>query len=228
MLTYWHMCFRLHATCVPLSYVPAHMRMQALSHAHARPATAAGHNAPACRASQCHHSPSHAHVTHAHTPVPAGQPNLPHAHRRITTSLRQASPHSLTQLPAPSSRRATISLQFVPVFMGSAFKNRGVQLLLDGVTHYLPSPFEVRNTALDVNKSEDRIDLPCSPSGPFVALAFKLEEGRFGQLTYMRVYSGEEPNSSKNEQNGYPSQLNGMRRQFSGQLDNGTAQGHGL
>mmetsp|Transcript_8784 Transcript_8784/g.18768 ORF Transcript_8784/g.18768 Transcript_8784/m.18768 type:complete len:784 (-) Transcript_8784:787-3138(-) len=87
-------------------------------------------------------------------------------------------------------RRATIGLKFQPVFMGSAFKNRGVQLLLDGVNRYLPSPCEVVNTALDVSKGEAPFALPCSPSGPFVGLAFKLEEGRFGQLTYMRVYSG--------------------------------------
>jgi elongation factor G len=87
-------------------------------------------------------------------------------------------------------RRATIDLKLVPVFMGSAFKNRGVQLLLDGVSDYLPSPVEVTNTALDLERDEARVDLPCSRSGPLVALAFKLEEGRFGQLTYTRIYSG--------------------------------------
>ena len=87
-------------------------------------------------------------------------------------------------------RRATLALKFVPVFMGSAFKNKGVQLLLDGVTDYLPTPLDITNTALDLDKDEERITLPCSPSGPLVALAFKLEEGRFGQLTYTRIYSG--------------------------------------
>lgn len=87
-------------------------------------------------------------------------------------------------------RRGTLNLGFVPVFMGSAFKNRGVQLLLDGVSNYLPCPLDVSNTALELDKEEERVVLPCSRSGPLVALAFKLEEGRFGQLTYMRIYSG--------------------------------------
>ena len=87
-------------------------------------------------------------------------------------------------------RRATVGLKFVPVFMGSAFKNKGVQLLLDGVTDYLPNPLEVVNTALDLDKDEARVKLACARSGPLVALAFKLEEGRFGQLTYLRIYSG--------------------------------------
>jgi len=88
-------------------------------------------------------------------------------------------------------RRAVIGQKFQPVFMGSAFKNKGVQLLLDGVRDYLPAPTEVANTALDTKAgAEEPFTLPCSPSGPFVGLAFKLEEGRYGQLTYLRVYSG--------------------------------------
>lgn len=58
------------------------------------------------------------------------------------------------------------------------------------MTDYLPCPTDVLNTALDVNKDEKQLELPCSTKGPMVALAFKLEEGRFGQLTYMRLYSG--------------------------------------
>ncbi|CAL9059371.1 elongation factor G, mitochondrial-like [Musa acuminata AAA Group] len=87
-------------------------------------------------------------------------------------------------------RRATVTRKFVPVYMGSAFKNKGVQPLLDGVLNYLPCPTEVENYALDQNKSEEKILLPGTPSGPLVALAFKLEEGRFGQLTYLRIYEG--------------------------------------
>jgi elongation factor G len=87
-------------------------------------------------------------------------------------------------------RKQTIARTFVPVFMGSAFKNKGVQLLLNGVNSYLPSPAEVRNIALDVSKEEAEVALKCSPSEPLVALAFKLEESRFGQLTYLRVYQG--------------------------------------
>ncbi|KAJ6415378.1 hypothetical protein OIU84_004218 [Salix udensis] len=87
-------------------------------------------------------------------------------------------------------RRATVAKKFVPVFMGSAFKNKGVQPLLDGVLSYLPSPTEVVNYALDQTKDEEKVVLSGTPDGPLVALAFKLEEGRFGQLTYLRMYEG--------------------------------------
>ncbi|XP_024032543.1 elongation factor G-2, mitochondrial [Morus notabilis] len=87
-------------------------------------------------------------------------------------------------------RRATVARKFVPVFMGSAFKNKGVQPLLDGVLSYLPCPIEVSNYALNQSKNEEKVTLAGSPDGPLVALAFKLEEGRFGQLTYLRIYEG--------------------------------------
>ncbi|KAF7150583.1 hypothetical protein RHSIM_Rhsim02G0217200 [Rhododendron simsii] len=87
-------------------------------------------------------------------------------------------------------RRATIARKFIPVFMGSAFKNKGVQPLLDGVLSYLPCPTEVSNYALDQNNNEEKVMLSGTPAGPLVALAFKLEEGRFGQLTYLRIYEG--------------------------------------
>lgn len=89
-----------------------------------------------------------------------------------------------------SIRRATLSLDFTPVMMGSAFKNKGVQLLLDGVVDYLPAPNDVENKALDVANDEKELVLPCDASSNTVALAFKLEDGKFGQLTYMRLYSG--------------------------------------
>jgi len=88
-------------------------------------------------------------------------------------------------------RRATIANDFAPLFMGSAYKNRGVQLLLDGVVDYLPSPSEVKNVALDLNKAEEPVVLSNNTKAPLVALAFKLEEGKFGQLTYLRVYQGQ-------------------------------------
>lgn len=78
---------------------------------------------------------------------------------------------------------------FLPVMMGSAYKNIGVQLLLDGVAAYLPSPSEVENSCIDIVSNKSFPILPAS-SEPFVGLAFKLEEGRFGQLTYVRVYQG--------------------------------------
>jgi elongation factor G len=87
-------------------------------------------------------------------------------------------------------RRATIALKATPVLMGSAYKNKGVQLLLDAVTYFLPNPTEVQNIALDQNDGEKRITLSSDPDKPFVGLAFKLEDGRYGQLTYMRIYQG--------------------------------------
>ncbi|MFM8438653.1 MAG: EF-Tu/IF-2/RF-3 family GTPase, partial [Candidatus Kapaibacterium sp.] len=69
-------------------------------------------------------------------------------------------------------------------------KNKGVQLLLDGVCAFLPDPSQVNNVALDRDKNEEKVELESNPSKPFVGLAFKLEDGRFGQLTYMRIYQG--------------------------------------
>ena len=87
-------------------------------------------------------------------------------------------------------RRQTVACKFVPVFMGSAFKNKGVQPLLDGVLDYLPEPFEKQNFALDRTKNEEPVEVTCKKDDPLLALAFKLEETPFGQLTYMRVYQG--------------------------------------
>jgi elongation factor G len=87
-------------------------------------------------------------------------------------------------------RKGTILRQLTPVFMGSAYKNLGVQLLLDGVTKYLPSPPEVENIALDLDHESAPVTLSPDPAMPFVALAFKLEVTPYGQLTYLRVYQG--------------------------------------
>jgi elongation factor G len=87
-------------------------------------------------------------------------------------------------------RRATISLKMTPVFIGSAYKNKGVQLMLDGIIQYLPNPKDVQNIALDQNNGEAKVILETDPKKPFVGLAFKLEDGKYGQLTYMRVYQG--------------------------------------
>jgi len=88
-------------------------------------------------------------------------------------------------------RRATIANKLVPVFCGSAYKNKGVQLLLDGVAKYLPSPSEVPNKAFDLSQGDNvEVEVKADPTLPFVGLAFKLEEGRYGQLTYIRVYQG--------------------------------------
>jgi len=87
-------------------------------------------------------------------------------------------------------RKATLSLKATPVFCGSALKNKGVQVLLDGVVNYLPNPAEVLNEAHDQRNHEEKVKLESDAAKPFVGLAFKLEDGRFGQLTYVRVYQG--------------------------------------
>ena len=87
-------------------------------------------------------------------------------------------------------RRGTLAQSLTPVFIGSAYKNKGVQPLLDAVTRYLPSPLDVENTAVDLSNDEAPITLAADPNKPLVALAFKLEDGRYGQLTYLRVYQG--------------------------------------
>jgi len=87
-------------------------------------------------------------------------------------------------------RVGTISLELVPVFMGSAYKNKGVQAMLDAVLAYLPTPRDVENRALDLANDEKEIVLTSNTKDPLIALAFKLEDGRYGQLTYVRIYQG--------------------------------------
>ena len=87
-------------------------------------------------------------------------------------------------------RKGVLSLQLCPVFCGSAFKNKNIQPLLDAVTYYLPNPGEKEEQALDLDKNEEKIPLSVDPEKPLIAIAFKLEDGRFGQLTYMRIYQG--------------------------------------
>jgi elongation factor G len=87
-------------------------------------------------------------------------------------------------------RKGTLAEQFVPVMLGSAYKFKGIQPLLDGVTHYLPNPTEVKNYALDLDSNEEKIELSADDKNPTVALGFKLEDGQYGQLTYVRVYQG--------------------------------------
>jgi len=93
-------------------------------------------------------------------------------------------------------RLATIDQAIVPVMMGSAYKNKGVQELLDGVEFYLPSPLDRDMSALDVSSLEEegaepkRVPLSKNPDDPLVCMAFKTVVEQFGQLTYTRIYQG--------------------------------------
>jgi translation elongation factor G len=87
-------------------------------------------------------------------------------------------------------RAGTLKEAFVPVFLGSAYKNKGIQPLLDAVTYYLPNPAEITNKALNLDKNEEPVVLSTNPDDPVVSLGFKLEDGKYGQLTYVRIYQG--------------------------------------
>jgi len=87
-------------------------------------------------------------------------------------------------------RRGVVARKLVPVFVGSAYRNKGIQPLLDAVVHYLPNPSEVENRAIDLDQDGAERVLTDDTSAKTVALAFKLEDGAYGQLTYIRIYQG--------------------------------------
>jgi elongation factor G len=87
-------------------------------------------------------------------------------------------------------REGALSRKLTPVFLGSAYKNIGIQLVLDGINNYLPAPNEVENIALDQDNEEKEVLLETKPEMPVIALAFKLEVTPYGQLTYLRIYQG--------------------------------------
>ena len=94
------------------------------------------------------------------------------------------------ELIVDAVRTGTIAREMTPVFMGSAYKNTAVQPLLDAVLKYLPSPLDINNEAIDLDNNEETVALTSDFDKPTVSLAFKLEDGQYGQLTYVRVYQG--------------------------------------
>ena len=126
-------------------------------------------------------------------------------------------------------RKATISLDITPVFMGSAYKNTGIQKLLDGVTDYLPNPTEVNNIALDVNNEEKQVVLTNNDNDPLVCYAFKLVDNRYGQLTYIRIYQGslKKGNSITNIANGKKINVGRLVRMHSDNMEEITEAGAG-
>ena len=87
-------------------------------------------------------------------------------------------------------RKGTLSFSFVPILCGSAFKNKGVQQMLDAIVDYMPSPLDIPDTPGLKPDSDEPLTRKASDDAPFSALAFKIVADPFGRLTYFRVYSG--------------------------------------
>lgn len=109
---------------------------------------------------------------------------------RIMTAFLDAKPVEETWI-REALRRETVALNVVPVLCGSAFKNKGVQLVLDAVVDYLPSPLDIPRYEGVNPETGDAVEVDSSVEGPFVALAFKIMVDPFvGRLAFCRVYSG--------------------------------------
>jgi elongation factor G len=107
-------------------------------------------------------------------------------------------------------RAAVHGEQFTPVFIGTAYRNKGIQPLLDAVVRYLPSPLDRENHAFSHDGEETKIQLTPSPDEPTVAMAFKIVEDPFGALTFMRIYQGKFVKGAM-----YYNQRSGRKERFS-------------
>lgn len=107
-------------------------------------------------------------------------------------------------------KSAVCQLEFTPVFIGTAFRNKGVQPLLDAIIRYLPSPDEREAMAFAHNDPDTQITLAVDPEKPTVAMAFKITEDTFGALTFMRLYQGKFVKGSV-----YYNQRTGRKERFS-------------
>ena len=107
-------------------------------------------------------------------------------------------------------KSAVRDLDFTPVYLGTAFRNKGVQPLLDAVTRYLPAPADCEKTAMAYDNPEKQIPLSVDSGAPFVGMAFKLVDDPYGQLTFLRIYQG---TIHKGQQ--YANQRTGRKQRFS-------------
>jgi len=126
-------------------------------------------------------------------------------------------------------RAGCLSRQITPVLMGSAYKNKGVQELMDAVTWYLPDPTQVVNTGLKLDEDEAPVELASDLDKGAVALAFKLEDGRYGQLTYVRVYQGQlkKDDTIFNQRTGRKHRVGRLVRMHSDEMEDISAAGAG-
>ena len=133
------------------------------------------------------------------------------------------------QLIFDAIRKGTLALEFTPVLVGSAYKNKGVQLLLDAVERYLPCPTDVTNMALDLKNEEKEFTVTNNPNDPLIMLAFKLEDGRYGQLTYTRTYQGQlaKGDTVYNSRTGKKTKIGRLCRMHSNEMEEIDACGSG-
>ncbi len=126
-------------------------------------------------------------------------------------------------------RKGTLALEFTPVLVGSAYKNKGVQLLLDAVERFLPCPTDVVNMALDLKNEEKEFAVTNNPDDPLIMLAFKLEDGRYGQLTYTRTYQGKlaKGDTVYNSRTGKKTKIGRLCRMHSNEMEEIDACGSG-